>query len=259
MGYVGKTSESIYADMFSDERYNPAIDDIMLSKGEADPSNSKTWWGANMPAISSSTGNPVVLCIPVRDFDGITIAVLSAVRVHVEAGQGVKPFNPNDALALAVLSCYVGGHLEKLQGKLRGDIAVNYDHVRTSIPDVSTPPPMQGERSTMSSLVKKMELKATTMEQQASTLQSSTKNLEKRLRSMSSYAKELEGKMGSGLSIETEKGYQSYSAAPSPAMRGVVDRAMGAPVASPSSPGHKAWQQHTQALQKLFEVEKSLK
>ena len=121
----------------------------------------------------------------------------------------------------------------------------------------------------MSSLVKKMEQKANTMEQQASTLQSSTKNLERRLRSMSSYAKELEGKMGSDLTIDTEEGgagagaggYQSYTGG-SPAMVGVVDRAMagqGPPAASPSSPGHKAWQQHTQALQKLFEVEKSLK
>ncbi|GMH89647.1 hypothetical protein TrST_g3525 [Triparma strigata] len=271
MGYVGKTSESIYADMFSDERYNPAIDDIMLSKGESSPQASKTWWGANMPNINHSAGSPVILCIPVRDFDGVTVAVLAAVRVHVETGQSVKPFNPNDALALAVLSCYVGGHLEKLQGKLKGDVSINYESVHSNLPDVSTPParPLAGERSTMSSLVKKMEQKANTMEQQASTLQSSTKNLERRLRSMSSYAKELEGKMGSDLTIDTEGGgagagaggYQSYTGG-SPVMVGVVDRAMagqGPPATSPSSPGHKAWQQHTQALQKLFEVEKSLK
>ncbi|GMH90137.1 hypothetical protein TL16_g11673, partial [Triparma laevis f. inornata] len=216
MGYVGKTSESVYADMFSDERYNPAIDDIMLSKGGDIGTSSKTWWGANMPNINHSAGSPVILCIPVRDFDGVTVAVLAAVRVHVEAGQSVKPFNPNDALALAVLSCYVGGHLEKLQGKPSGNVSVDYGAVQSNMPDVSTPPPrppLHSERSTMSSL---------------------------------SYSG---GESSPGMSG---------------GMRGVSDRAMaaagiGPPAASPSSPGHKAWQQHTQALQKLFEVEKSLK
>ena len=259
MGFVGKTSESVYADLFSDERYNPAIDDIMLSKNDASPTNSKTWWGTNMPTINSATGSPVVLCIPVRDYDGITVAVLSAVRVHVERGESVKPFNPNDALALAVLSCYVGGHLEKLQGG-KNTVDLSYEQVQQAVPDISTPPskPLQAERSTMSSLVKKMEQKASTMEMQASNLQSSTKNLEKRLRSMSDYAKQLEGKMGNSLTIDTITGGGAGST-PSPAMANVVQRATSWNSGSPSSPGHKAWQQHTQALQKLFEVEKSLK
>ena len=121
LGHVGKTSQSVYTDMFSDDRYNPSVDDITLSKGESNSNSaSKTWWGSNMPKINSAGGSPVLLCIPVRDFEGVTIAVLCAVRSQVEETRGnVKPFNPNDALALAVLSCYVGGHMEKLGGTAR--------------------------------------------------------------------------------------------------------------------------------------------
>ncbi|GMI19819.1 hypothetical protein TrRE_jg346, partial [Triparma retinervis] len=214
LGHVGKTSQSVYTDMFSDERYNPSVDDITLSRGESKPSASKTWWGSSMPKISSAGGSPVLLCIPVRDFEGVTIAVLCAVRSQVEEGMNVKPFNPNDALALAVLSCYVGGHLEKLGGGIaagtgRGGAGnVSMEDVRRAIPDLGSGPSgggpqtpvekMPTERTNLNSLVKKMELKANHMEKQASNLQFSTKNLEKRLRAMSSYANELEGKMEVG-------------------------------------------------------------
>jgi len=265
LGHVGKTSQSVYTDMFTDDRYNPSVDDITLSRGESSSTAAKTWWGSHMPQIHSSGGSPVLLCIPVRDFEGVTTAVLCAVRSHVEDGRNVKPFNPNDALALAVLSCYVGGHLEKLNGNVGGrDLQPTTDEVRRAMPDVSVGPstpkgqqPMQTERTNLNSLVKKMELKANHMEKQASNLQYSTKNLEKRLMAMSSYANELEGKMGSSSNID------SQASTPTVVTSGrEVDRFRRAAsdiTGGGSSPGHKSWQQHTQALQRLFEADQGLK
>ena len=259
LGHVGKTSHSVYTDMFSDERYNPAVDDIALSRGDSSPAASRTWWGSTMPQIQSSGGSPVLLCIPVRDFEGVTIAVLCAVRSHVEDGHAVKPFNPNDALALAVLSCYVGGHMEKLGGN--GGLGANMDDVRKVILDVSQGPStpvadggMGSEKKNLNSLVKKMELKANHMEKQASNLQFSTKNLEKRLQAMSSYANELEGKMSTSTSnASTPTGGSVYGGA----SRGMERfRSAGSKVQEGgNSPGQKAWQKQTQALQKLFEAD----
>jgi hypothetical protein len=229
LGFVGKTSQSVYADLFKDERYNPSIDDVMLAKGES-PSGSggaKTWWGSNMPKINAGAGSPVVLAIPVRDYDGVTVAVLAAVRVHADEGHSVKPFNPNDALALAVLSCYVGGHMEKLSGRSR-DRQVGVADVMKAMPEGvgdgqgqrqpqqardAMLSPMHNERSNLNSLVQKMEHKASTMEEQASKMQYSTRNLEKRVAAMSSYAKDLEVKIGGapGLARDRSVSYGSGS------------------------------------------------
>ena len=88
----------------------------------------------------------------VRDYDGIVVAVLSAVRIHSDQGNmTVKPFNPNDALAMAVLSCYVGGNLEKLasggdmRGKVRGmnmkmNMGMNAKDIMDNTVDVSMGP-----------------------------------------------------------------------------------------------------------------------
>jgi hypothetical protein len=276
LGFVGKTSQSIYADMFKDERYNPAIDDVMLARGESAEagSNSKTWWGASMPKMDPGAGSPVVLCIPVRDYDGVTIAVLAAVRVHAASeGQSVKPFNPNDALALAVLSCYVGGHIEKLNG--RSGQAPGAAQVMKAMPAGFGGPnqsaemlsPMHNERSNMSSLMKKMEVKADTMEKQSSKMQFSSKNLEKRVAAMSSYAADLESKIGIGDSRARTTSYQSYTSDAASDTSTVASRGwgraastigMGVAAENPTQ-GQASWQQHTAALQKLFDVEKSLK
>jgi len=102
------------------------------------------------------------------------IAVLSAVRIHADEGNHtVKPFNPNDALALAVLSCYVGGYLEKLAGNLGSQSRrkPNSQEILNAMPDLDESR-LHNEKKGLNSLVGKMEAKAATMEKQATSLQS---------------------------------------------------------------------------------------
>ena len=85
---------------------------------------------------------------------------------------------------------------------------------------------------------------------QASSLQFSTKNLEKRLVAMSTYANELEGKVVGGERRRSDLGGDAIGT-PGPGQSS-RDR-------DPGSPGIMAWKQHTEALQKLFEADQSLK
>ena len=65
IGFVAKTSQSVYSSMFEDQRYDSSFDDVMLTKGDGSSRDSaKTWWGGNMPKTHehpSSGGSPVVL------------------------------------------------------------------------------------------------------------------------------------------------------------------------------------------------------
>ncbi len=177
--------------------------------------------------------------------------------------------------------------MEKLNGSSRKG-AITVSQVTAAVPasllqtggTLPTPaaPQVLDKTALTSNLLSRMEQKASNMEKQAATLQNSTKNLEKRLQSMTHYAKEMEGRTDVASAEDPGRGRSSTYASSSiyeasshstdaratgfsKAHSDTTDLLGGSSAASAASatPGARAWQQQTKALQKLFDVDPSLK
>jgi hypothetical protein len=110
VGHCARTGESVFGDMFLDDRFDERLDGMCLSAEFFATTNSHIITSTSHGLVAGMS--PKLLCIAVRNCEGGIIGVLTATIA------GANPnFSQQDCLVMHLMSTYIAGNIEKIAAK----------------------------------------------------------------------------------------------------------------------------------------------
>ena len=116
VGHCARTGESVFGDMFLDERFDEAVDGMCLSADYFSSSKSHIITSTSYGPVVGG-GSPKLLCIAVRNCEGGIIGVLAATMSGGGSHDAGATFSQQDCLVLQLMATYIAGNIEKIAAK----------------------------------------------------------------------------------------------------------------------------------------------